>query len=76
MTMHAMADIIWLIGAVLATLALDFLCRRFGNGRLRRHPGGPGPAGAGDRRGEIAQESRDQQTRTRSYSADTPERGR
>jgi hypothetical protein len=64
-----MADIVWLIGVLLGTLALDFLCRRFGNGRLRRHTGGPGPAGAGDWRGEIAQESWDQQTRTRSYSA-------
>lgn len=37
MTMHALADIIWCIGAVLVTLALDFLSRRFGGGRLRRH---------------------------------------
>jgi hypothetical protein len=63
MTMHAAVDIIWLVGAVMVTLALDFLCRRFGSGRLRRHPGRPG-----DRRGEIAQE--------RIYSTDTPERGR
>jgi hypothetical protein len=37
MTMHAAADIIWLVGAVMVTLALDFLSRRFGSGRLRRH---------------------------------------
>jgi hypothetical protein len=34
MTMHAAADIIWLVGAVMVTLALDFLSRRFGSGRL------------------------------------------
>ena len=51
MTMHATADIIWCIGAVLVTLALDFLSRRFGSGRLRRHPGRPG-----DWRDEIAKE--------------------
>ena len=78
MTMHAAADLIWLTGAVLLTLALDFLCRRFHGGRLRR--------------GEITQETRDrapersdpqsdvgtslQYTRTQIYSANTPERGR
>jgi len=78
MTMHATAGIIWCIGAVLATLALDFLSRRFHGGRLRR--------------GEITEETWDrapersdpqpdvspsiQQTRTRIYSANTPERGR
>jgi len=41
MTAHAAADIIWCLGALLATLALDFLCRRFGGGRIRRHPGRP-----------------------------------
>ena len=56
MTMHATADIIWLVGAVMMTLALDFLSRRFGSGRLRRHPGRPGPDSAGDRHGEIAKE--------------------
>jgi hypothetical protein len=56
MTMHATADIIWLVGMVMVTLALDFLSRRFGSGRLRRHPGRPGPASGGDRRGEIAKE--------------------
>ncbi len=93
MTVHAAADIIWLIGAVLAVLALDFLSRRgFRGGRFRRRQGQPGPAGADDRRGEITQEPWDrasegsdpqldasrslQQTRTRIYSANTPERGR
>ena len=77
MTMHATAGIIWCIGAVLAMLALDFLSRRFGGGRLRR--------------GEITQEPWDrasegsdpqsdisrslQSTRTQIYSANTPERG-
>ena len=78
MTMHGTVDIIWCVGAVLAALALDFLCRRFHGGRLRR--------------GEITQETRDrapersdpqsdvgtspQYTRTQIYSANTPERGR
>ena len=42
--------------AVMLTLALDFLSRRFGSGRLRRHPGRPGPASAGDRHGELVKE--------------------
>jgi hypothetical protein len=92
MTLHAAADTIWLIGAVLAVLAPDFLSRRFRGGRFRRRPGQPGPASADDRRRAITQEPWDrasegsdpqldasrslQQTRIRIYSANTPERGR
>jgi hypothetical protein len=73
MTMHAAADIIWLVGAVLVTLALDFLSRRFGGGRLRRHPGRPAPE-RNDPQSDVSTSF--QQTRTRIYPANTPERGR
>ena len=71
--MHATADIIWLIVAVLVTLTLDFLSRRFGGHRLRRHPGRPA-AERNDPQSDVSTSL--QQTRTHIYSANTPERGR
>ena len=78
MTMHATVDIIWCIGAVLATLALDFLSRRFHGGRLRRREITQEP---GDRASEGSDPQSDvsrslQYTRTQIYSPNTPERGR
>jgi hypothetical protein len=71
MTMHATTEIIWCIGAVLATLALDFLSRRFHGGRLRRGGITEEPR---DRAAETSDPQPDvspsiQQTRTRIYSA-------
>jgi hypothetical protein len=62
-----MADIVWLIGVLLGTLALDFLCRRFGNGRLRRHPGGPERPGPPPESSRLARPVT--QTDTTVYSA-------
>jgi hypothetical protein len=78
MTMHATADIIWCVGAVLATLALDFLSRRFHGGRLRRGEITEEPwDGAPERSDPQSDVSPSiQQTSTRIYSANTPERGR
>ena len=78
MTMHATAGIIWCIGAVLATLALDFLSRRFHGGRLRRREITQEPW---DRASEGSDPQSDvsrslQYSRTQIYSANTPERGR
>ena len=78
MTMHATADIIWCIGAVLATLALDFLSRRFHGGRPRgaeiiQEPWDRASEGS-DSQSDVSRSL--QYTRTQIYSANTPERGR